>query len=115
MISEELRNLALTACILVVCFRNVRFTTTAIADQTSGAVSHDAIQRTLSRQGAEWSRKVWKKVKRSIRTKIQSGYFIIDDTVIGKEDTSWKTEMTSKLWCASEQRYRYGQSVVVLI
>ena len=115
MITEELRNLALTACILVVCFRNVRFTATAIAGQTSGTVSHDAIQRALSRQGAEWSRKVWKKVKRSILPKIQNGYFIIDDTVICKEDTSWNTEMTSKLWCSSEKRYRYGQNVVLLI
>jgi len=38
-----------------------------------------------------------------------------DDTVIGKDDSAWKTEMTSQLWSSAEKRYLYGQSVVLLI
>ena len=114
MLSKQLRLLALTACISVVCFRSVRFTATAVAGQTSGAVSHDTIQRFLALERAKWSRQLWKRVKKFV-LKQHGGYLIIDDTVIGKDDGSWKTEMTAKLWSASEKRYLYGQSVVLLV
>lgn len=114
MLSKQLRQIALTACISVVCFRKVRFTTTSIATQTSGAVSHDTIQRFLADERARWSRQLWKRVKKFFKN-LKGGYLIIDDTVIGKEDSAWKTEMTSKLWSSAEKRYLYGQSVVLLV
>jgi len=114
MISKQLRLLALTACLSVVCFRNVRFTATAVAGQTNGAVSHDALQRVLADKRAKWSRRLWKRVRTFLKNH-PGGYLIVDDTVIGKETTSWKTEMTAKLWSASEKRYLYGQSVVLLL
>lgn len=114
MVSKQLRHLALTACISVVCFRKVRFTATAVSGQTLGAVSHDAIQRILAEERAKWSQQLWKRVKQFFKNH-RGGYLIIDDTVIGKDDGSWKTEMTSKLWSASEKRYLYGQSVVLLL
>jgi hypothetical protein len=114
MLSKQLRQIALTACISVVCFRNVRFTTTSIAAQTSGAVPHDTIQRFLADERARWSRHLWKRVKKFFKNR-KGGYLIIDDTVIGKDDSAWKTEMTSKLWSSAEKRYLYGQSVVLLV
>lgn len=107
MLSKQLRQIALTACISVVCFRKVRFTATAVAAQTYGEVSHDTIQRFLAHERARWSRQLWKRVKKFFKN-TQGGYLIIDDTVIGKDDGSWKTEMTSKLWSSSEKRYLYG-------
>ncbi len=57
-------------------------------------LSHDTIQCFLAHERARWSRQLWKRVKKSLKNK-QGGYLIIDDTVIGKDDGSWKTEMTS--------------------
>jgi putative transposase len=114
MLSKQLRQIALTACISVVCFRKVRFTATAVAAQTYGAVSHDTIQRFLAQERARWSRQLWKRVKKFFKYRM-GGYLIIDDTVICKDDSAWKTEMTSKLWSSAEKRYLYGQSVVLLI
>ncbi len=114
MVSKQLRQITLNACISVVCFRKVRFTATAVAAQTSGAVSHDTIQRFLADERAEWSRQLWKQVKKFFKNR-KDGYLIIDDTVIGKDDSAWKTEMTSKLWSSAEKRYLYRQSVVLLI
>lgn len=114
MLSKQLHIVALTACLSVVCFRKIRFTATAVAAQTSGRVSHDAIQRLLSHEQTQWSRHLWKRVKKFMR-KQHGGYLIIDDTVIGKDKDSWKTEMAAKFWSSSEKRYLYGQSVVLLI
>jgi hypothetical protein len=77
MLSKQLRQIALTACISVVCFRNVRFTTTSIAAQTSGAVPHDTIQRFLADERARWSRHLWKRVKKFFKNR-KGGYLIID-------------------------------------
>lgn len=114
MLSKQLRQIALTACISVVCFRKVRFTATAVATQTSGAVSHDTIQRFLANERARWSRELWKRVKKFMKNR-KGGYLIIDDTIIGKDDSAWKTEMTSKLWSSADKCFLYGQSVVLLI
>lgn len=114
MISKQLQKLALATCLTVVCFRKVRFTATAVAGQTSGAVSHDAIQRFLAQTRARWSRQLWRQVKNFMKHQID-GCLIIDDTVLGKEKSSWKTEMTSKLWSSAEKRYLYGQSVILLL
>ena len=95
-------------------FRNIRFTVTAVAAQTGGHLSHDALQRLLSNEQAHWSRHLWKRAKTFLR-KQQGGYLIINDTVIGKDKDSWKTEMAVKFWSSSEKRYLYGQSVVLLI
>lgn len=43
------------------------------------------------------------------------GYLILDDTVVGKDKDSWKTEMAAMFWSSSSKRYLYGQSVVLLI
>lgn len=45
----------------------------------------------------------------------KGGYLIVDDTVIGKDNSAWKTEMISKRWSSAEKRYLYGQSVILLI
>lgn len=112
MVSKQLQRIALAAYISVVCFRTVRLTATAVASQTSGAVSHDTFQRILATKRARWSRRLWKRAKKHIKS---GGYLIIDDTVINKEASSWKTEMTATLWSASEKRYLYGHNVVVLL
>ena len=85
MVSKQLRQIAPTACISVVRFRKVRFTTTAVAAQTYGAVPHDTIQRFFAHERVRWSRQLWKRVKKFFKNK-QGGYLIIDDTVIGKDD-----------------------------
>lgn len=114
MLSKQLRHFALAACLSVVCFRKVHFTATSVSGQTKDAVSHDAIRRLLADIQAKWSRQLWKQIRKFMRTHL-GGYLIIDDTVIGKDKGSWKTEMTAKLWSASEKRYLYGQSVVLLV
>lgn len=114
MVSKQLQKIAFTAIVSVICFRKVRFTATEVASQTSGAVSHDTIQRFLANERARWSKELWKPVKHFFKERC-GGYLIFDDTVIGKDEQSWKTEMTSKLWSASEKRYLYGQSVVLLL
>jgi putative transposase len=114
MLSKQLHTIALTAYISVLCFRKIRCTATAVAQQTSGRVSHDALQRLLCNEQTQWSRQLWKRVKKFINAH-PGGYLVIDDTVIGKATGSWKTEMTARLWSSSEKRYLYGQSVVVLL
>jgi len=108
--------IALSAYLNVLCFRNVRPSCTEISKQyndgsKSLVISHDALQRLLQIE-REWNR-LFRKNYGHLLGK-NCGYLIIDDTVLEKPFSS-ELELLAWLWSTSKKSCVYGIGTVFVI
>ncbi len=116
MMKKILFQIALSAYINVLCYRNTKPSCTSISKQfnsknNNSIVSHDALQRLLHME-KKWNKILRKKYGHLLGKK--GGYLIIDDTVLSKP-YSFEFELLSWLWSSSEEMYVYGMSLVLVI